>query len=77
MKKQLTLTFLAGIVAGAVLSPNWRSVAKKGIKAGIKGGRKLKELSQQAIDDLEDVAAEAAQEVDEQDRSRAHKPSVN
>lgn len=68
MKSKITLSFLAGMVAGVVLVPNWRSAAKKGIKVGIKGGRKIREFSQQAMEDLEDVAAEAASELEEQER---------
>jgi hypothetical protein len=68
MKKKITFSFLAGMAAGIVLVPNWRSAAKKGIKAGIKGGRRIREFSQQAIQDLEDVAAEATSELEEQER---------
>jgi len=66
MNKKMVFTFLAGIVAGSVLSNKGRYLAKEGIKAGIRGGRKLKELSQQAMEDLEDVAAEANEELADQ-----------
>jgi hypothetical protein len=76
MKKNLTLTFLAGIAIGAVLYPNWRVVAKKAIKTGIKGGRKLMEFSQQAMEDIEDVTAEAVRELDEQEKVPSAESSV-
>jgi len=64
MKKIL---FLAGLVSGVVLAQNWRVLTKEGIKAGIRTGRKLREISQQAIDDIEDVTAEAIDELSEQE----------
>jgi hypothetical protein len=54
---------VSGVVSGVVLSQTWRVLAKEGIKAGIKTGRKMRELSQQALEDLEDIAAEANAEV--------------
>lgn len=56
-------TFLLGLTAGVLVAANWRTLAKKGIKAGIVAGRKLKEVSEQAIEDVEDLAAEAGSEL--------------
>ncbi len=75
MKKTIAFSFFAGIVAGAVFAPGWRTAARKGIKAGIKGGRKIREFSQQAMEDLEDVAAEAANELAEEDRKEEERQS--
>jgi hypothetical protein len=55
--------FLAGLFSGIVISRNWRTLSKKGIKAGVRAGRKVRELSQQAIEDIEDVTAEAMEEL--------------
>ncbi len=61
--KLTTLTFFVGIISGVVLSKTWRPLTKKGIKAGIRAGRKIREVSQQAIEDLGDVTAEATEEL--------------
>jgi hypothetical protein len=55
--------FTVGIVSGLVLARTWRVLAKEGIKYGIQAGRKVKEISQQAMEDFEDIAAEATAEV--------------
>ena len=60
MKK---LAFLAGFASGCFLALNWKTVTKQGIKAGVKAGRKVREVSRQALDDIEDVAAEAMDEL--------------
>ncbi|MBD0324906.1 MAG: hypothetical protein ICV68_00660 [Pyrinomonadaceae bacterium] len=60
MKKTL---FVVGLLSGVVLSRTWKTLTKEGIKVGIKAGRKFRELSQQAIEDIEDIAAEASEEV--------------
>ena len=57
--------FLLGLVSGVVIAHNWRFLAKEGIKGGIKAGRSLKELSQRAMEDIEDIAAEATAEASE------------
>lgn len=62
---------LAGVVSGVVIARNWRGLTKGGIKAGIRASRKLKEISQQAMEDIEDVAAEATEELSEEDRKRS------
>jgi hypothetical protein len=58
-----TVTFFVGIVSGVVLSKTWRPLTKKGIKAGIRAGRKIREFSQQAIEDVGDLTAEATEEL--------------
>jgi hypothetical protein len=62
---------LAGVVSGVVLARYWRGLAKEGIKTGIRAGRKIKEISQQAMEDLEDVAAEATEELSQEDQKRS------
>lgn len=70
-KKKLFLGGLvAGVASGVVLSQTWKVLVKQGIKAGILAGRKIREVSQQTLEDVEDIAAEAAQEVAEHDRRR-------
>ncbi|MBV9209353.1 MAG: DUF5132 domain-containing protein [Acidobacteria bacterium] len=64
MKKK---TFLVGLVTGLVLAQTWRPLAKRSIKYGIKAGRKVKELSQQALEDISDMAAEATEELSEEE----------
>lgn len=65
MKKTL---FVVGLLSGVVLSQTWKVITKEGIKAGIRAGRKFKELSEQALEDIEDIAAEAADEVSQQNQ---------
>lgn len=71
MKKK-NMFFLGGLVtgiaSGVVLSQTWKVLMKEGIKAGILAGRRIREVSQQAIEDVEDIAAEAAEEVAERDQ---------
>lgn len=61
MKK--TTLFVGGLASGLILSQTWRALTKQGIKFGIRAGRKVRELSQRAIEDLGDVTAEAAEEM--------------
>lgn len=56
-------SFILGLTAGALLAANWRQLTKKGIQAGILAGRRLKEVSEQAMEELEDIAAEATEEL--------------
>lgn len=67
MKKMI---FFAGIVSGVALAQHWRGLTKGGIKVGIRAGRKLREFSQQAAEDIEDIAAEAIEELAEQEREQ-------
>ena len=60
MKKK---TFVVGVISGLVLARTWRVLTKEGIKFGIQAGRKVREISQQAMEDIEDIAAEATEEV--------------
>ena len=65
MKKS---TFWVGVVSGLVLARTWKILAKEGIKAGIRTGRKVRELSQRAVEDIQDLTAEATQELADQER---------
>lgn len=59
-----------GLASGLVLAHSWKFLTKEGIKAGVIAGRKLKEVSQQAMEDMEDVRAEAMHEL-AQDKKKA------
>lgn len=59
---------LAGLASGIVLSQHWRFLTKEGIKLGLRASVKVREVSQQAIEDLGDLTAEASQELSEHDR---------
>ncbi len=65
--KKSTL-FFVGIASGLFLSQTWKPLTKEGIKLGIRTGRKLREVSQQALEDVADLTAEATQEMSEQDQ---------
>ena len=70
-KKSLFLGgLITGVASGVVLSQTWKVLVKEGIKAGVLAGRRIREVSQQALEDIEDIAAEAAQEVAEHDQRR-------
>jgi hypothetical protein len=61
MKK--SILFAGGLVAGVILSQTWRDLTKAGIKFGIRAGHKAREFSQQALEDIGDLAAEATDEL--------------
>ena len=61
MKK--TTLFVGGLASGLVLSQTWKVLTKEGIKLGIKAGRKVREVSQQALEDIGDLTAEATEEL--------------
>jgi hypothetical protein len=61
MKK--SALFACGLAAGVILSQTWRDLTKAGIKLGIRAGNKAREFSQQALEDLGDIAAEATDEL--------------
>jgi hypothetical protein len=61
---------LSGVASGIALSQMWKVLLKEGIKAGILAERRIREVTQQAIEDIEDVVAEAGHEVEERDRDK-------
>ena len=63
MKKRTFFAGLVGLASGVVLAQNWRVLTKEGIKLGIRTGQKVRELSQQAMEDIGDLTAEATQEI--------------
>jgi hypothetical protein len=66
MKKRTLFVGLAGLASGVFLANNWRVLTKEGIKLGIRTSQKVREISQQAIEDIGDLTAEASQEVSQQ-----------
>lgn len=67
MKK--SILFVGGLAAGVVLSQTWRDLTKAGIKFGVRAGNKAREFSEQALEDLRDIAAEATDEIRAEDAS--------
>jgi hypothetical protein len=57
------LTFLAGCVSGIVLAHQWKGLTKGGIKAGIRIQHKTREAVAKLVEDVEDLAAEAREEL--------------
>jgi len=51
-----------------VLAQNWRFLTKEGIKFGLRTAEKVKEVSQQAMEDFGDLTAEASEELSEGER---------
>jgi len=69
MKKRTFFAGLAGLASGVLLANNWRVLTKEGIKLGIRASYKVRELSQQAMEDIGDLTAEANQELSQQPNS--------
>lgn len=63
--------FIVGLVSGLVLSRTWKVLTKEGIKVGIRAGRKLNEFSQQVVEDIQDITAEALEELSEKEQPEA------
>ncbi len=68
MKKRTLFAGLAGLASGVVLAHKWRFLVKEGIKFSLRASEKVKEVSQQAMEDIGDLTAEASQEVSKHDR---------
>ena len=68
MKKTTMFVGLAGLASGIVLAQKWRVIVKEGIKLGLRASVAVKEVSQQAIEDISDLTAEASQELSQNDR---------
>jgi hypothetical protein len=60
MKK---ISYLLGVVSGVVITNYWRVLVKQGVKAGVRAGRAVREVSQQAMEDVQDASAEALEEL--------------
>ncbi|HEX7828884.1 MAG TPA: hypothetical protein VF787_04485 [Thermoanaerobaculia bacterium] len=63
--------FGVGLIAGAAMKHKWRSIAKEGIKTGVRASRKIREISEEAMEELEDVAADAMAELDAEEQHAA------
>lgn len=61
---------LAGLASGVLLAQHWRVITKEGIKLGLKASSKVKEVSQQAMEDFSDLTAEANEELSEHNHDR-------
>jgi hypothetical protein len=70
-RKFFVAGFLSGAVSLLVLSQAWKPLTKEGVKAGTKGWRKLREISQKAMEDLQDAVAEANEELSQEEREES------
>ena len=68
MKNKTLFAGLVGLAAGVVLAQNWRVITKESIKFGLRTAEKVKEVSQQALEDFGDLTAEANEELSESER---------
>lgn len=75
MKKRTFFAGVVGLASGVVLAHKWRELTKEGIKLGIRATHKVREISQQAVEDIGDLTAEATQEVSQQ-QSAEHDQEV-
>ena len=73
MKKS---TYLVGVASGLVLAHYWKSIAKEGIKAGVRAGRQIKKVSEQVMEELEDASAEAFDELQEREHDESQEQKV-
>jgi len=55
--------FFAGICSGAVLVTKWRPILKQGVKSGIQGSAKVREVCVKAMENVSDVAYEVRSEL--------------
>jgi hypothetical protein len=67
MKKS---TYLIGVASGLALAHSWKFLVKEGIKAGVRAGRQIKQVSDQVMEDLEDTRAEAFDELQVQEQQK-------
>ena len=58
-----SIAFLAGLCSGAALLPRWRSLAKEGVKAGIRAHATLQAVAVKGLENLRDVTEEARWEL--------------
>jgi hypothetical protein len=68
MKNKTLFAGLVGLAAGVILTQNWRVITKESIKFGLRTAEKVKEVSQQAMEDFGDLTAEANEELSESER---------
>ena len=68
MKNKTLFAGLMGLAAGVILAQNWRVITKESIKFGLRTAEKVKEVSQQAMEDFGDLTAEANEELSESER---------
>jgi hypothetical protein len=60
-------TYLLGLISGAAIAFNWRTIVKEGVKAGVKAGREIKKVSAQTLEDIQDAKAEAMDDLAKKD----------
>lgn len=63
-----SIAFLAGLCSGAALLPRWRSLAKEGVKAGIRAQATLQAVAVKGLENLRDVTEEARWELTSEQR---------
>ena len=68
MKNKTLFAGLVGLAAVVILAQNWRVITKESIKFGLRTAEKVKEVSQQAMEDFGDLTAEANEELSESER---------
>jgi hypothetical protein len=68
MKNKTLFAGLVGLAAGVILTQNWRVITKESIKFGLRTAEKVKEVSQQAMEDFGDLTAEANEELSGSER---------
>ena len=68
MKNKTLFAGLVGLAAGVFLTQNWRVITKESIKFGLRTAEKVKEVSQQAMEDFGDLTAEANEELSGSER---------
>jgi hypothetical protein len=68
-KRMKKTTYVLGIASGVALALSWRFLLKEGVKAGVKVGREVKKVTAKTLEDIQDVKAEALQEVADQDKA--------
>jgi hypothetical protein len=68
MKNRTLFAGLLGLASGVLLAQNWRFLTKESIKFGMRASLKVREVSQQAMEDFGDLTAEATEELSGNER---------
>jgi len=55
--------YIFGVATGVILACSWKLIVREGVKAGVRAGRAIRTVSDQAVEDLEDASAEAMDEL--------------
>lgn len=65
MKKTI---YLLGVASGVVATTSWRFLFKESVKVGVRASRVVRQVSAQAMEEMQDASAEALDELSRQEQ---------